>query len=76
MKLQKILRSKLFPLLLVLVGNVLYALTVKLFVLPANLISCGTTGIALVVNHMTGLPISWFIFVFNVGMLCLGWWIL
>ena len=62
--------------LLILVGNILYPLSVKLFLLPANLMSAGTTGIALVVNHMTGLPISWFIFVFNVGMLCLGWWIL
>lgn len=63
-------------LLLVIVGNTLYALTVKLFLLPANLISCGTTGIALVVNHLTNIPISAFIFAFNVGMLLLGWWIL
>lgn len=61
---------------LVLLGNVIYALTVKLFVLPANLISCGTTGLALVVLQLTGLPVSWFVFVFNVAMLCLGWWIL
>lgn len=69
-------KNKWMTWLLILVGNILYALSVKLFLLPANLMSAGTTGIALVVNHMTGLPISWFIFVFNVGMLCLGWWIL
>ena len=68
--------KKLFSLLMVLVGNVLYALSIKLFVLPANLMSCGTTGIALVVNHLTGIPLSGFIFVFNVAMLILGWWIL
>ena len=69
-------QKKLFSLLMVLVGNVLYALSIKLFVLPANLMSCGTTGIALVVNHLTGIPLSGFIFVFNMAMLILGWWIL
>ena len=69
-------RNKLFSLLLVFFGNVLYAFTVKLFLLPAQLISCGTTGIALVVNHFTGLPLSEFILVFNIAMLCLGWCVL
>ena len=68
--------NRLLSMLLVLVGNVVYALSVKLFLLPANLISCGTTGIALVVNHLTGMPMSWFIFAFNMAMLMVGWWIL
>ena len=63
-------------LLLVLVGNIIYAFAVKLFVVPANLMSCGTTGIALVMNHLLGIPLTEFIFVFNVTMLALGWWIL
>ena len=72
----KMKNSRLLSLLLVLLGNTVYALTVKLFLLPANLISCGTTGIALVANHLTGMPMSWFIFAFNMVMLALGWWIL
>ena len=76
MKLQNIFRSKLFSLLLVLVGNVIYAFTVKLFVLPANLMSCGTTGIGMVINHLTDFPLTVFIFVFNVVMLILGWIVL
>lgn len=68
--------NKWLSLLLVLVGNILYAFSVKLFVLPANLISCGTTGIALIVNHISGISMPVFIFVFNVTMLALGWWIL
>lgn len=66
-------RIRLFNLILVLLGNCLYALTVKLFLLPAGLISSGTTGIALTINHLTGLSIPAFIFVFNVTMLALGW---
>ena len=61
---------------MVLAGNMLYAFTVKLFVLQANLISCGTTGLALVVQELTGIPVSWFVFFFNIAMLCLGWAVL
>lgn len=60
----------------VLVGNCLYTLTVKLFLLPAGLISTGTTGIALAVNHLTGLSMPLFILLFNLAMLVLGWWML
>lgn len=61
---------------MVLLGNIFYTLTVKLFLLPANLISCGTTGIALVVDHYLHIPMSGFIFVFNMAMLTLGWIVL
>lgn len=69
-------QKKLLSFLLVLAGNCIYTLSIKLFLLPANLMSCGTTGIALVVNHLTGVPVSLFIFIFNVTMLAVGWWIL
>lgn len=67
---------RMLSLLLVVLGNTLYALTVKLFLLPANLISCGTTGLAFTVNHLTGIPMTSFILVFNIAMLVLGWFIL
>ena len=69
-------RRTLLSAALVLLGNILYALTVKLFVLDANLMSCGTTGLALVFNHLANIPVSVFIFCFNVATLLLGWWIL
>lgn len=68
--------NRILSLGLVLVGNIVFALSIKLFILPANLISCGTTGIALVVDHMTDIPMSTFILVFNVVMLILGWAVL
>lgn len=67
---------QLLSLLMVIFGNTIYALSIKLFLLPANLMSCGTTGIALVVNQFTQLPISTFIFIFNMAMLALGWAVL
>ena len=69
-------RNRLLSLLMVIGGNMIYTLAVKLFLLPANLMSCGTTGIALVANHALHIPISGFIFVFNVLMLALGWLVL
>lgn len=65
--------SRILPFLLMVLGNVIYALTVKLFLLPANLISCGTTGLAITVNHFLGIPMTTFILVFNIAMLVVAW---
>ena len=72
----KLDRSKVTSLLLVLLGNIIYSFAIKLFLLPAELISCGTTGIGLVVEHFLHIPLSGFIFVFNMVMLAVGWLIL
>lgn len=69
-------KNRLFSLLLIIFGNAVYALTVKLFLLPANLISCGTTGLALAANQLAGVPVTVFIFAFNLVMLLLGWAVL
>ena len=68
--------KRLASLLMVILGNLMYTCTVKLFLLPANLISCGTTGIALVAEHYFHIPMSGFILAFNIAMLCLGWAVL
>lgn len=64
--------QKIWELLCVVLGNMIYALSVKLFLLPAGLIAGGTTGIALVVNRLTGMEVSSFVFVFNIAMMLLG----
>ena len=69
-------KSRITSLLLVVLGNLAYAFSIKLFLLPADLISCGTTGIGLVVEHFLNIPLSGFIFCFNMVMLTLGWLIL
>lgn len=61
---------------MVIAGNILYTFSIKLFLLPANLMSCGTTGIALVVNYFLNIPMTGFIFAFNLTMLIIGWMIL
>ena len=56
----------------ILVGNTVYALAVIMFILPNGLITGGTTGLALFFYHRFGMPIQWFVTVFNVLMFLLG----
>lgn len=67
------MKRKIKSLLSVVLGNIIYALTVKLFLIPAELVTGGTTGIAIVVNHYWDIPISMFVLFFNVMMLMIGW---
>ena len=61
---------------LIVLGNAVYAAGVVLFILPSGLITGGTTGIALIVNHFTGMRISVFVGVFNAVMFALGYLVL
>lgn len=62
--------------LIVILGNILYAAAVKLFLIPAGLVTGGTTGIGLAVNHAAGIPVAAFVLIFNVVMLAAGYVIL
>lgn len=66
----------LVTMVLVVLGNGLYALTVKLFLLPSGLITGGTTGIALAAHAALGIPVARFVLVFNVLMLAAGYFLL
>ena len=59
--------------LLIVLGNVILAFSVKVFLMPVNLITGGATGIALAVNHFWGLPVSAVVFIINIVMLVIGW---
>ena len=56
----------------VLLGNTIYAVGVVAFVLPLELITGGTTGIGLVMNHLFDIPIEVFALIFNVIMFLLA----
>lgn len=59
-------------LLIIVFGNFLYAAAVTAFVVPAGLVTGGTTGIALAMDHMFDLSVSGFMLVTNVAMLLIG----
>lgn len=58
--------------ILIILGNTIYALGVVLFIVPGKLITGGTTGIALIMNHYFHISISIFVFIFNLLMFIIG----
>lgn len=60
----------------IILGNMLYALTVELFLMPCGLVTGGSTGISLFLWRLTGIPASVIALVFNAAMLAVGWVIL
>ena len=56
----------------VVLGNILMAAGIVLFVLPAGLITGGTTGLGIITQHLTGIPLAGFTAIFNIVMFLLG----
>lgn len=73
---QKKWKSAAGKLAMIVLGNLLYALAVTVFIVPNQLITGGTTGLALFFNRTAGIPISAFVSVFNITMFLLGAWVL
>lgn len=67
---------RLYKASMILFGNFLYAFAIAYFILPVGLITGGTTGIAIFIQHYTGLEISLFVSIFNALMFALGAWVL
>lgn len=59
----------------VILGNCLYAFGVAMFIMPGGLITGGTTGIGLFVKDVTGLPVTVFVFGFNLIMFLIGFFV-
>ena len=57
---------------LILLGNTIYSLAIVVFILPNNMITGGTTGLGISVEHYLGLPIHTFVLIFNTMMFILG----
>ena len=58
---------------LILVGALVQAVGLRLFMVPAQLASGGISGISQLVNHYTGWPIGLMVFIGNVPLFLLGW---
>lgn len=67
---------RLQTIVIILSGNMLYALVVKLFLIPGNLITGGTTGLGLLMQRLTGMSLSGFVLLFNLIMLATGFFLL
>lgn len=61
---------------LLLIGSLIYGIGTYMFVVPANIAPGGASGIALMVNFVTGLPVGTLTLVLNVPLLVLAWFYL
>lgn len=62
--------------LIILLGNTIYALAVVMFILPNGLITGGTTGLGIFLEKQFSIPLNVFVSVFNVAMFLLGAFVL
>ncbi len=62
--------------LTIMLGNFIYAVGIVFFIMPSGLITGGTTGIAIAVNHYAKIPISSIVLAFNVIMFMIGLFVL
>lgn len=72
MEKQKKVRENIISVITVILGNFIYALAVKFFLIPGGLVTGGSTGIALTLHHFFALPVSVFVLIFNMIMLIVG----
>lgn len=66
------LKDGLLRVCFVVLGNVIYALAVKFFLISGGLATGGSIGSALAVNHLTGFSVLRFVLIFNGLMLPAG----
>lgn len=71
----KIMKKKsmfIVKILMIIAGNIIDAAGFTLFVVPSGLITGGTSGLGLFVHRISGIPVSAFVFIFNIAMLITG----
>jgi len=58
---------------LILLGSILQAGSLRVFLIPSKLASGGVSGLSQIVNSFTGWPIGVMVFIGNIPLLILGW---
>lgn len=70
------MREKKLPEIIVLnlIGIFLYTVGIRCFAAPAGIAPGGSSGIAILVNYVTGFPVGLFTSLFSLPILALVWW--
>lgn len=69
----KITREDILSALRIVLGTAIGAAGFSFFTFPNDIVSGGFTGIAQIINHLTGLPVGTLTIVFNVPLFILAW---
>src|SRR5258708_23138156 len=62
-----------FDYFILLIGALIQAVGLRLFLIPANLASGGVSGISQLINHYTNWPIGVMVLVGNIPLFAIGW---
>ncbi len=71
---KKTIKRQILDYLLITAGTVIYGVGVSLFLDPNNLAPGGVTGIAMIINRLSGLPTGTGILLINIPILAAGLW--
>ncbi len=66
-------KRALWDYVLILLGAFIQALALRLFLIPADLVSGGISGLAQLFNHYSGFPIGMMVLIGNIPLFVLGW---
>ncbi len=66
-------RTTFYDYLMLFLGALIQAIGLRLFLVPADLVNGGVTGLAQIINHYTHWPIGVMFFLGNVPLFLLGW---
>lgn len=66
------MRLRIKKLLCVLLGTLIIAVSLNMFLVPANIVPGGISGLAIIVNRVTGIPLGLLILVFNIPVFIWG----
>ena len=69
---EKTLKRRIEDYLVITVASAIYAVSVSLFLDPNSLAPGGVTGIAIILNRLTGLETGTWMFLINIPILALG----
>ncbi len=58
-------KEQIASVLIICLGNILNAFSARVFLLPADLVAGGTTGIGLILQRITGIPLSSLVLAFK-----------
>lgn len=67
------MKNQMKTILSILVGNLIYALVVQIFLVPSNIVTAGSTGLGLLVQQLLPIRLSTAVLGINVILLLLGW---
>ncbi|MDF2876588.1 MAG: hypothetical protein K0R22_3271, partial [Sporomusa sp.] len=59
--------------IILLIGSIIYAAGLEIFLVPNNIIDGGVVGIAIMASHLTHLPLGVFLIVVNMPFVYLGY---